>query len=41
MKIVIDSLLEGARRARGVVVVVDVFRAYTTAAAALARGRRR
>ena len=38
MKIVIDSLLEGARRARGVVVVVDVFRAYTTAAEALARG---
>ena len=38
MQIIIDSLLEGARRARGVVVVVDVFRAYTTAAEALARG---
>ena len=38
MKITIDSLLEGARRARGVVVIVDVFRAYTTAAEALARG---
>lgn len=38
MRIIIDSLLEGARRARGVVVVVDVFRAYTTAAEALARG---
>ena len=38
MKIVIDSLLEGARRARGAVVIVDVFRAYTTAATAFARG---
>lgn len=38
MRIAIDSLLEGARRARGVVVIVDVFRAYTTAAVALARG---
>ena len=38
MRIVIDSLLEGARRARGAVVIVDVFRAYTTAATAFARG---
>ena len=38
MRIILDSLLEGARRARGVVVIVDVFRAYTTAAEALARG---
>ncbi len=38
MRIAVDSLLEGARRARGVVVIVDVFRAYTTAAVALARG---
>ena len=38
MEIVVDSLLEGARRARGVVVIIDVFRAYTTAAVALARG---
>ncbi len=38
MEIVIDSLLEGARRAKGVVVVVDVFRAYTTAAVALSMG---
>ena len=38
MEIVIDSLLEGARRARGVVIIVDVLRAYTTAAVALARG---
>ncbi len=38
MEIVIDSLLEGVRRARGVVIIVDVLRAYTTAAVALARG---
>ena len=38
MEIVVDSLLEGARRARGSVVIVDVFRAFTTAAVALARG---
>ena len=41
MEIVIDSLLEGARRARGVVIIVDVFRAYTTAAVALSRGARK
>jgi 2-phosphosulfolactate phosphatase len=38
MDIRIESLLEGARRARGVVVIVDVFRAFTTAAVAFARG---
>ncbi len=38
MEIVIDSLMEGARRARGVVVIIDVFRAYTTAAVALSKG---
>jgi 2-phosphosulfolactate phosphatase len=38
VEIVIDSLLEGARRARGIVVIVDVLRAYTTAAVALSRG---
>ena len=38
MEIVIDSLLEGARRARGVVIIIDVFRAYTTAAVALSNG---
>jgi len=38
MEIRIESLLEGARRARGTVVIVDVFRAFTTAAVALARG---
>ncbi len=38
MEIRIESLLEGAKRARGTVVIVDVFRAFTTAAVALARG---
>jgi 2-phosphosulfolactate phosphatase len=38
MDIKIDSLIEGAQRARGTVVIVDVFRAFTTAAVALARG---
>ena len=32
------SLLEGARAARGTAVVIDVFRAYTTAAVAFSRG---
>jgi 2-phosphosulfolactate phosphatase len=41
MEIRIESLLEGARRARGAVVIVDVFRAFTTAAVALARGAER
>lgn len=38
MEIRIDSLLEGARRAQGTVVIVDVFRAFTTAAVAFSRG---
>jgi 2-phosphosulfolactate phosphatase len=38
MDIRIESLLDGARRATGTVVIVDVFRAFTTAAVALARG---
>ncbi len=41
MEIRIESLLEGARRARGTVVIVDVFRAFTTAAVALAGGASR
>lgn len=41
MEIRIESLLEGARRARGTVVIVDVFRAFTTAAVAFSRGARR
>ncbi|HOG45979.1 MAG TPA: 2-phosphosulfolactate phosphatase [Anaerolineae bacterium] len=38
MDIRIESLLAGAERAEGTVVVIDVFRAFTTAAVALARG---
>jgi 2-phosphosulfolactate phosphatase len=41
MEIKIESLLEGAGRAQGTVVIVDVFRAFTTAAVALARGAER
>lgn len=41
MKIVVDSLLEGAERARGAVVIIDVFRAFTTAAVMLANGAAR
>jgi|SRR5688572_20739624 len=38
MRIVRTEQIEGARAARGVVVVIDVIRAFTTAAAALAWG---
>ncbi|WP_244547571.1 2-phosphosulfolactate phosphatase [Bradyrhizobium sp. OK095] len=38
LNIRVDSLLAGAERAVGVVVVIDVFRAFTTAAVALANG---
>jgi 2-phosphosulfolactate phosphatase len=38
MDIRVDSLLEGAARATGSVVIIDVFRAFTTAAVALSRG---
>jgi 2-phosphosulfolactate phosphatase len=38
MEISIHSLHEGATRATGIVAVIDVFRAFTTAAAALANG---
>jgi 2-phosphosulfolactate phosphatase len=38
VEVVVESLLAGARRARGTVVVIDVFRAFTTAAVVLARG---
>lgn len=41
MTVRIESLIEGARRARGTVVIVDVFRAFTTAAVAFARGASR
>jgi hypothetical protein len=36
MEISIHSLLEGATRATGTVAIIDVFRAFTTAAVALA-----
>jgi 2-phosphosulfolactate phosphatase len=38
MDIALYSLLEGATRATGVVAVIDVFRAFTTATVALANG---
>jgi 2-phosphosulfolactate phosphatase len=41
MEISIHSLLEGATRAAGTVAVIDVFRAFTTAAVTLANGASR
>jgi 2-phosphosulfolactate phosphatase len=41
MKISIQSLLEGAKRAIGTVAIIDVFPAFTTAAVALANGASR
>ncbi len=41
MEVWIGSLLEGAAQARGAVAVIDVFRAFTTAAVALANGASR
>lgn len=41
IEIRIESLLDGARRAAGVVAVIDVLRAFTTAAVALANGANR
>ena len=38
VEILVDSLLAGAERATGSVAVIDVFRAFTTAAVALANG---
>ena len=38
MEITIGSLLTGAREARGTAVIIDVFRAFTTAAVAFSRG---
>jgi 2-phosphosulfolactate phosphatase len=38
MEIRLESLLEGANRASGAVAVIDVLRAFTTAAVALSRG---
>jgi len=41
MEIRIESLLTGAREATGVVAIIDVFRAFSTAAVALANGASR
>lgn len=41
MRILVDSLIEGARRARGTVVIIDVFRAFTTEAVAFQRGAKK
>ncbi|MGO9170496.1 MAG: 2-phosphosulfolactate phosphatase [Rhodomicrobium sp.] len=41
MEIRIESLIEGAARAAGVVAIIDVFRAFTTAAVAFANGATR
>ncbi|MSP00211.1 MAG: 2-phosphosulfolactate phosphatase [Acetobacteraceae bacterium] len=41
MEIRVESLLDGARQATGVVAIIDVFRAFTTAAVALANGASR
>ena len=41
MEIRIESLLTGAKKAEGVVVIIDVYRAFTTAAYALGRGAER
>lgn len=38
MQVCIDSLIDGAARAQGTVIIVDVFRAFTTAAIALRKG---
>jgi 2-phosphosulfolactate phosphatase len=38
MEIALESLLEGAQRATGSVAIIDVFRAFTTGAVALANG---
>jgi 2-phosphosulfolactate phosphatase len=41
MQISLGSLLEGARQATGAVAIIDVFRAFTTAAVAFANGASR
>ena len=40
MNITLGSLISGAREARGAAVIIDVFRAFTTAAVAFSRGAR-
>ena len=41
MQIILDSLIEGTRRAHGTVVIIDVFRAFTTEAIAFQRGAKK
>jgi 2-phosphosulfolactate phosphatase len=41
MLIAIGSLLDGAKHATGAVAIIDVFRAFTTAAMAFANGASR
>ncbi len=41
MEIRLESLIESARRAEGTVVIIDVYRAFTSAAVALSRGAER
>ena len=41
MQIVVDSLITGAAKAEGAVVIIDVFRAFTTAALAISRGAKK
>ena len=41
MEVHLASLISGAKTARGTVVIIDVFRAFTTAAVAFSRGARR
>lgn len=41
MEVRVDSLLEGAARAEGTAVIVDVYRAFTTAGVAFSRGAER
>ena len=38
MEIIIEGLIEGAKRAKGLTVVIDVFRAFTTAAFVMNNG---
>ncbi len=40
MQVELGSLIRGAQEARGVVIIIDVFRAFTTAAIAFDRGAR-
>ena len=41
MRIILDSLIEGAERASGIAVIIDVFRAFTVEAVAFQRGAKK